>query len=131
MQTYLTIPGDRGIFRTGSIDSVSVYVPRAPFTDEVTGIECTAVLFVETRRCLHRFSFATHAEACAVVAAAGLVLSCDAPSGSFVSGASGADPHPHPHPRRRRFEIGLNNGGDEIATLPPLPTSRRRAEAAS
>lgn len=73
-ETYIHIPGGRGVFRTDVIESISVYVPRAPFVDEITGEECSAVLHIETRRCLHKFNFGTAADASAVVKAAGLLL---------------------------------------------------------
>ena len=70
-ETFLTIPDNRGNIALEIITGVVVYAPRAPFTDEITGRQCAAVLLVETKRCLHRFGFATAADAQALVAAHG------------------------------------------------------------
>lgn len=72
-KSFITIPG-RGVIRADVIESVVLYTPRQPFTDETTGGLCAHVLIIETRRCVHRFPMGAVAAAEAIVAQAGLAL---------------------------------------------------------
>lgn len=71
---FLTIPDGRGLIRLDTIESVCLFAPRVPFTDEITGRLCGYQLLVETRRCVHRFNFERAADAKAVVEQAGLAF---------------------------------------------------------